>query len=973
MKGLLKILIGIIGVLIVIIVAAAILIPRYFDPNDYKDEITALVKKQTGRELQIPGELDISVFPWLGVTTGKLVLSNAESFGPEPMITAEGIEVRVKLLPLLRKEIEMGTVIIDQLQANLARNEQGRTNWDDLIKAAEEAPAETKEPSEPTAEGNQAFAIAGLAIGGLDISDSKVSWVDKQNNQRYVIDNLNLTTGALVPGEPIDIDLKTDVDASDPQLKGHVDLAGTVNYDLEQQQYQVTPLSLDASLAGQQLPGGSTDINLSADTIAVDLQANTASIRALSLAALNTRVEGDITARNIDHKLPGLQGFIKVSGDNLPALLKAVGKADLAAQLADKPAEFMLSASFDSDAEAGTAQVTDLKASALGVELAGDLHARNIDRKLPGLQGFIKVSGDNLPALLKLAGKADLAAKLEGKPAEFMLNANFDSDAEAGTAQVTDLKVSALGIELAGDLQASQTNSDNPAVNGQFQVSGLGLQASTTVSAKNLLNEPSYSGHLKLAPFSPRDLMQDLAIEVPETADASVLTKLSLDTDFSGTTNSINLGKLHMVLDDSQVTGSLGVADIANQALRFDLNIDRINADRYLPPPAEGEAAAPATPETAAAGAAAKLPMDMLRALDIRGTLGIGELIISKATLSNVSLKLNAKDGVIKLAPVTANLYEGSYQGNVNLNATGEQPALAFTTALAGVNIESLLADMTGEEAKLTGMANIDADLNARGAGAAGMKKTLTGTAKLRFENGAYKGINLGHFLRQANAVLEGKSLSDVPESQQTDFSEMTATLNITNGLIKNDDLSAKSPAIRVAGAGQADLVSEKIDYTVQVSVAKTSKGQGGKGLEAVGGYTVPVHCKGTFAEPDCKPDFEGLLKAKVDKAIDKQTDKLKEKVQEKLEDKLGDGVGDKLKGLLGGGTDDKVQDKPAEGTGDKVQDKPAEEVGDKLKGLLGGGTDDKVPDKPAEGTGDKVQDKLDEGAGDKLKDMFGF
>ncbi|MDZ7734811.1 MAG: AsmA family protein [Gammaproteobacteria bacterium] len=411
-----------------------------------------------------------------------------------------------------------------------------------------------------------------------------------------------------------------------------------------------------------------------------------------------------------------------------------------------------------------------------------------------------------------------------------------------------------------------------------------------------LSSEPAYNGALKVAPFNLRKLMQQLAMEVPDTADKKVLTKVAVDTQFSGTASSISLSKLTLGLDETTATGSLAVADIEKQALRFDLNVDSINADRYLPPAAEGKAA---TPETAAAGAA-RLPVETLRALDIKGDLKVGQLILSKAKLSNVRLSINADKGVIALKPVSANLYKGSYQGAVNLNATGKQPVVNLDTRLADVDIEPLLQDMTGKEAKLTGTGNITAKLKATGADTDAMKKTLNGNADLLFRDGAYKGINLGAILRKADAMLEGRSLKEVSGEEQTDFSEMTATLQIKDGVVKNNDLSAKSPAIRVSGAGEANLVSEKLDYTVNASVAKTAKGQGGEGLDSVGGYTVPVRCKGTFADPGCKPDFEGLVKARVDREIDKQTDKAKEKAKDKLKDKIGDELGDKFKDALG-------------------------------------------------------------------------
>ena len=902
MKGLLKILFGIVGLLVVLIVTAAIVIPIYVDPNDYKDEITSIVKKQTGREVQIPGDLSITVFPWLGVETGRLVLSDAEGFGPEPMVQAEGVEVRVKLLPLLRKEIQMGTVVIDQLQANLARNEQGVTNWDDLLKAAEKAPEAKPEQEGKKAPSDQkGFALAGLAVGGLDISNSRITWVDKKAGQRYVIDQLNLETGELVPGEPIDIDLSLVADASQPKLKGSLSLAGTVEYELDKQRYQVTPLSLESSLEGPQLPGGAADISLSADTIAADLGAHTVSVRALSLRALETTIEGDIEARNIDRKLPGLKGYIQVAGDNLPALLKAAGKPELAAKIADDAAEFALDASFDADTDAGTAKLSDLEGRVLGVDISGNLNATNTNTDNPGISGQLDIAGEDLASLLAVAGQEPLAKNLKSLQASANLS---------GTRQSLKLEPVKARATVAGDalpegpvdIKLDATAAANLAQETldipQLTIQGLGLDVQGGMKATGIMSQPGYSGSLKVAPFNLRKLMQQLALEVPETADKKVLTKVAVDTQFSGTTNSISLSKLTLALDETTASGNLAVADIKKQALRFDLNVDKLNADRYLPPPAEGEAAA-ATPETAAAGAATQLPLETLRALNIKGELKVGQLVISKAQLSNVRVTINADNGVIAIAPATAKLYKGSYQGAVNLNATGKQPVLDFDTRLTDVDIEPLLKDMTGE-AKLTGIGNINAKLTATGAAVETMKKTLNGKADLLFRDGAYKGVNLGAILRKADAILEGRSLKEVSEEEKTDFSEMTATLNITDGIVKNNDLSAKSPAIRVSGKGEANLVTENVDYTVNASVAKTAKGQGGEALDSVGGYTVPVRCKGTFAKPGCKPDFEGLVKAKVDKEIDKQTDKVKEKAKEKLKDKLGDELGDKFKDAIG-------------------------------------------------------------------------
>ena len=232
MKTLGKVLLVLVAVVVVVVIAAIIIVPLVFDPNDYKDEIASAVKKQTGRELSIQGELGVSVFPWVGLDVGMAELGNASGFD-DVFARVEKAAVRVKLLPLLGKRIEMDTVTLHGFTLNLARNKAGTTNWDDLVKPTEE-PAEPPETPEPeTGE----TAIAGLAVGGLDIRDAKLNWNDEQSGQRYSIEGLELRTGDLTPGEPVDFSLEFDVAGGEPALTGHVAAKSTLTINPQEQTY----------------------------------------------------------------------------------------------------------------------------------------------------------------------------------------------------------------------------------------------------------------------------------------------------------------------------------------------------------------------------------------------------------------------------------------------------------------------------------------------------------------------------------------------------------------------------------------------------------------------------------------------------------------------------------------------------------------------------------------------------------------
>ncbi|TNF92225.1 MAG: hypothetical protein EP297_13715 [Gammaproteobacteria bacterium] len=144
-------------------------------------------------------------------------------------------------------------------------------------------------------------------------------------------------------------------------------------------------------------------------------------------------------------------------------------------------------------------------------------------------------------------------------------------------------------------------------------------------------------------------------------------------------------------------------------------------------------------------------------------------------------------------------------------------------------------------------------------------------------------------------AKLKGKPAPQSNEPNQTDFSELKGTAKITNGLVDNRDFSMKTPLLRVAGAGTANLVTEQLDYLVKTSVVGTLKGQGGEDLEKLKGLTIPIKVKGPFSDPSYKPDLSAVLSDTAKKKVEEEVDKKKGELEEKLKDKLGD----KLKGLF--------------------------------------------------------------------------
>lgn len=461
--------------------------------------------------------------------------------------------------------------------------------------------------------------------------------------------------------------------------------------------------------------------------------------------------------------------------------------------------------------------------------------------RLPDLELRMKAEGDGLPGG---AMAIDLAA-------------GVDYDARAQTLAVTPLSVSGPAVKVTGELRGEK----------------LGTQ-------------PAFRGRLDIGETNVRELLAAFGAGVIKTADPGVLRKLTAKIEFTANDRSAEAGKLSLRLDDSEITGRVAIADFAGPAYRFDLKLNQIDIDRYLPPPSSEKAGKPgADAKVAAPPPGAIIPLSPLRALDLQGKLAVGALKSAGIRMSDVRVDLKAKGGVVEKR-VDGRLYEGSAGMTVGLDARQATPGLSLKASLKGIKVGPFLKDAVGED-RLTGTGDVDADLRWQGLAERQIKESLNGTTKLVFRDGAVKGFNIGELIRNAKAKLSGGQVSG--GQQQTDFSELSGSAAITNGVIANKDLQAKSPLLRVTGEGAVNLPAEKIDYTATVTIVGSLEGQGGAELKELQGIPIPVRFTGNLKDPSIKPDLAKVLEGKV-----------KDEAKKKIEEKLQGRGGDVLKGILG-------------------------------------------------------------------------
>ena len=324
--------------------------------------------------------------------------------------------------------------------------------------------------------------------------------------------------------------------------------------------------------------------------------------------------------------------------------------------------------------------------------------------------------------------------------------------------------------------------------------------------------------------------------------------------------------------------------DASPQAMRFTLAAGQVNLDRYLPPPPPKPAAgAPKGASPSSTKPEEPIDLSALKALNLKGDLKIEQLIASNVKLEKVHLGVKAAGGKVDAEPLTADLYQGKLSGAASANANTNR--IALKADLGGVTLGPLLRDALNNNL-LEGRGNVALDVQTGGATVSAMKKALSGNAKLALRDSSLKGLNLAELLRKTRSLRGSNppAEQEATAAERTDFTELGASFVIRNGVAHNDDLSAKSPLLRLAGSGDIDIGANSIDYLVKASVVASSGGQGGKELAELRGVTVPVKITG----PLDAPRFRADLGAAVGDAV-----------KQRAEDKLKERVQDRLKGLL--------------------------------------------------------------------------
>jgi AsmA protein len=929
------------ALVVAVLAGVVFVLPMVVGSSTVREALERQLSAAAGADVTLDGSVRFSVFPDFGIVANEVgyvaddgsmsltatrILASAtfsSLFSDQINITAiELVDPRLVLLetstvsetqPSQTQPSAPGTSDIDAFQMaagyleRLAIDEI-RVNNGSIVEQSRHGARPIAEKVElrlavPGAEQPTSFQFAGTLTGtALELEGEVGSLRDLLNRQPAAI---TLAAKSSPPPHPVlaDINVSAQIQLADD---GSYRIADGVIESAGQE------MRLDAAYT----PG-------ERDQVALSIKAGALNFTDLGTAPASATAEstGPAVARD---SAPDLSPLREIDIDfDLEATSMQVGDA-LARDVVLKAAlrDGLMNASLQSSQIAG---------GAVQARLVG-----NFSQPEPEISGALNLASIEIDHLAKLAGRpvpasgrisTDLQFAFYGLDPDIIresLNLRGTASIAGGTvtvpqladvvgpaaAQITNLDAEAGITDLTQAVTITGTatwNGENTGFVAQIPTEELFSEDGGTVilEMKSRPVEARFAGRLSLG----GTIRGDVGIQAPSIQQLLRWVGQSADTPFDSFAYSGSIvtapGKLSMesaqiTLDDMVASGSLTVQTEGKTTITANVAVNAVDFAKLTGGDSGGGGGAssgePSGPTT--------IDLTPLRQFDadIRLTterIGYGDLHAGPANAT-----LTIKDGNAHLNIPSAGLYGGTASIDVSANNAENAPHITATASLAGVSALPLLID-AAEFERLEGNLNAELAVAGTSSDTSSLARSLSGNAKVQFADGAIRGIDVAKVVNSLQSLISSGYQED--SQDRTEFAELSASLAITDGVARTEDLRLQGPFVRMDGSGSIDLAAETIDMRLNPRVVASMAGQGGE--FDVSGLGLPVIVTGPLAQPRIYPDVRNIL-SNPQQALQTWSE---------LRSRLGN---------LGGST---------EGLGDALKDSVRDRAGQQLENLLPG------------------------------------
>jgi uncharacterized protein involved in outer membrane biogenesis len=935
-------------VIVVVIVGALLALPHIIDVNQYRGQIQTELQKRLNRPVQL-GALSLGVFP-VRVEASNVVIGDDPSFHSNiPFAQVSELDLSVKLLPLLAKNVEIDSLEMKRPQIELIRNAQGIWNFSTMASApppAGQAPVQPQQPAkpQPTAPA-QPSGGGGITLSELKITDGQIAVTDQQKRQpRAVYDHIDVSLQDYAPGQPFSLDLTAHLPGKGSQRFRITGNGGPVNdADLAGTPFKGTLKLEEVSLAAAQkflnspalentdaVISGSTDLSNAAGKMGASgsLTLNQAVIHGVQVGYpitadfdLTDDLNNDlIQIKKCALKLGSTPLSVNGTFNTKPAT--SIMDVNISTSNASIEDAARLAAAF------GVAFSPDAKISG---QLTANVHAQG---PIDNMAFNGNVSGRNLEMTGKQIPQAVKVPSIEltMNPQQIQSN-NFTA-----TSGATSLAVQMMIAQYTST--SPNIDASLKTVNGKVDellniAKAYGVSGAEGMSGSgNITLDVHATGPIKNSEamkFSGSGALQNATLKMP-----SLTKPLGIhNANMQFTQNSVNLTNLAASLGSTNASGNLSMSNFQAPHLTFALSADKMNVTELEQ--ITGGSSQPAAPAkkkadaswslipTADAAPAAQQP-GLLQLATGNGTIQVGTITYEQTVLSNVHSNVTLNRGVITLNPLTSQIYGGQESGSVTVDTRPNPMTYAVNAKLTGVDANKMLSATSSVKDTIYGTLAATTNITFATPASGDIVPTLNGVMTMNLANGKIMKLDLPGELSKI-----GK-FGGVSPKGYTAVSQMSGTFNIHQGVAQTNDLKAALDIGTMAANGTANLVNQGLNMHVTAVLNKGfSQSVGGTG---VGGYlntalankngelVLPVIITGNMNHPIVSPDVQEIAKMKVNNLLPSAGGLLNGK---------GGSLG-ALGGLLGGQQAQQGAKQPA-----NQQQQQANPLGNALNQIMGG------------------------------------
>ena len=356
------------------------------------------------------------------------------------------------------------------------------------------------------------------------------------------------------------------------------------------------------------------------------------------------------------------------------------------------------------------------------------------------------------------------------------------------------------------------------------------------------------------------------------------------NSDIRFSQNSASLGNLAVTVGQTNASGALTLKNFEAPEVQFTLNADKVNVVELR----QIFAATPAQPakhagfwqlvpeaNAQATNGQMKTEPSMLSKMTGGGTLTVGLIQYDDLLLNNVHSNVTLDHGLIKMNPVTADLYNGKENGTITIDMRPAQPVYAVNLKTDKVDANKLISSVSDVKQTLYGQLASNVNASFSTSSASTIARNLNGNMAIDLSNGRLMNIDLLHELATVGKFA-GNGFG--PPKNFTDLAQLTGNFDVKNGLAQTNNLKAVIDGGTLAAAGLVNLADQTLNLHVTAVLNKAYSQQ--VGGSQVGGYmntalannqgelVLPVIVTGTFQHPQVAPDVQQIAKMKLNNLL---------------------------------------------------------------------------------------------------------